>query len=51
MKRKEKEIIKRIKKATILIGICDYMLLINLIMNMCKSGIMGKILDFIFVIY
>ena len=50
-KGNKKQVLKRIKKTLCILTVCDYLLLINLIMMMCSNGIMGKILDYIFVIY
>lgn len=50
-KGNKKQVLKRIKKTLYILTVCDYLLFINLIMMMCSNGIMGKILDYIFVIY
>jgi len=43
----KKRILKRIKITLFVIGLCDYMLVLNLINIVYKSGLLGKI----FVIY
>lgn len=47
----KKIILKRIKIALALITSANYLAFINLIFQLCNSGIAAKILDYIFIIY
>lgn len=50
-KGNKKQVLKRIKRTLAIVTICDYLLLLNLINMVVSSGLLEKILDFIFVIY
>lgn len=50
-KGNKKQVLKRIKKTLYILTVCDYLLLLNLINMVASSGLLEKILDYIFVIY
>ena len=47
----KKIILKRIRRTLVLLTIANYFAILNLIIQLCNSGTINKILDYIFIIY